>query len=290
MLEIPGRVGRHGVIQGSEVGRDSTSWIRPWSVRALPGMSPHNNDPVPGGSLSANVWWLDDPLERYWVETLPERRPTLGRQLHAPHLDGSGSVKWRYAFVAETRPGDVVLHWLRSPNEHGFVGWSVVDGRVESRPIRWHARGTYGRRRPTDDTEQDGWWVPLRDYHGLPTPIELAELNAHRPEIESCHADLRARYGDPLYLALTLYSTRGVQVGQGYLFKWPAALNDVFPSLHGMGQLTAGEPLEPTSDRPTGNGRRSRRRREQRFVKAVELHAMTAATAWYTAKAMQSKT
>lgn len=88
----------------------------------------------------------------------------------------------------------------------------------------------------------------------------------------------------PLYLALTLYSTRGVQVGQGYLFKWPAALNEVFTSLHGMGQLTAGEPSEPTSDRPTGTSRRSRRRREQRFLKAVELHAMAAAASWYTAQ------
>ena len=88
----------------------------------------------------------------------------------------------------------------------------------------------------------------------------------------------------PLYLALTLYSTRGVQVGQGYLFKWPAALNEVFTSLHGMGQLTAGEPSEPTSDRPTGTSRRSRWRREQRFLKAVELHAMAAAASWYTAQ------
>ena len=139
---------------------------------------------MPDSPLNANEWWLDDPLERYWVETLSERRPTLGRQLHAPQLDGSGSVNWRYAFVAETRPGDVVLHWLSSPREHGFVGWSVVDGRAEPRPIRWHARGSYGRRRVADDAEQAGWWVPLRDYHELPAPIGLPELNAHRVDIE----------------------------------------------------------------------------------------------------------
>jgi hypothetical protein len=45
---------------------------------------------VLGASLNANLWWLDDPLEHYWVETLSERRPTLGRQLHAPQVDGSG--------------------------------------------------------------------------------------------------------------------------------------------------------------------------------------------------------
>ena len=51
-----------------------------------------------------------------------------------------------------------------------------------------------------------------------------------------------------------------------------------------MGQVTAGEPSEPTSERPTGAGRRSRRRREQRFLKAVELHAMAAAASWYAAQ------
>jgi hypothetical protein len=37
-----------------------------------------------------NPWWLADPQERYWVETLSERRTTLGRQLHAPQADASG--------------------------------------------------------------------------------------------------------------------------------------------------------------------------------------------------------
>src|SRR5262249_20365694 len=191
----------------------------------------------------ANRWWLDDPHERYWVETLSERRLTLGHQLHAPQLDGSGRPSWRYSFVAETRPGDVVLHGLHSREEHGLVGWSGVDGRAEPRPIEWQARGTYGRQRPDSSEERPGWWVPLRDFKVLEEPIGLVTLNTKRLEIAHAHSELADRYGLPLYLALTLYQgQRGVQVGQGFLFKWPAALNDVFDDLRAVRQFTLGEP------------------------------------------------
>jgi hypothetical protein len=79
----------------------------------------------------------------------------------------------------------------------------------------------------------------------LPRSIRLADLNANREAIERVHADLRVIYGTPLYLALTLYQgRRGVEVGQGYMFKWPAALNSLFDPLRGMDQLTQGEPVE----------------------------------------------
>jgi hypothetical protein len=234
-----------------------------------------------------NRWWLDNPRERFWVETLSERRPTLGRQLHAPQVDDSGRESWRYTFVTETRPGDAVLHWLRGDREHGFVGWSVVDGPAEPRPIEWQARGTYGRRRrgPTPG-EEPGWWAPLRDFTELPRPIGLADLNADRAAIEGVYAHIRDIYGSPLYLALTLYQgRRGVEVGQGYMFKWPAELNAVFEGLRGMDQLMQGEPTELDDPvEPVGEARRRPRRRDQRRLKAAELHAMEAAKSWYTAQ------
>jgi hypothetical protein len=43
--------------------------------RRLPG----SFESVSGGKGGDDVsrWWLEDPQERYWVETLSERRPTL---------------------------------------------------------------------------------------------------------------------------------------------------------------------------------------------------------------------
>jgi hypothetical protein len=75
----------------------------------------------------------------------------------------------------------------------------------------------------------------------LHQPLALDALNEHRAEIAEVHRQLRDRHGTPLYLALALYRSdrRGVEVGQGYLFKWPAALNRLFPSLRGIDQLTA---------------------------------------------------
>jgi hypothetical protein len=95
------------------------------------------------------------------------------------------------------------------------------------------------------------------------------------------HQQLRDRHGTPLYLALTLYQSggRGVEVGQGYLFKWPAALNHLFSGLREMGQLTAGSPLEPSAPQPRSGSRP--RGRDQRLNWAVERHAVAVAVAWY---------
>jgi hypothetical protein len=233
--------------------------------------------------MRENYWWLVDPQERYWVETLSERRTTLGRQLHAPQVDGSGQPNWRYDLVTATRPGDVVLHWLNDRGTRGFVGWSIVAAAAESRPIIWHARGTYGRRRARSNEEQPGWWAPLKDFRALRQPLGLDALNERRAEIAQVHQELRDRHGTPLYLALALYQSggRGVEVGQGYLFKWPATLNPLFPGLREVGQLTAGSPSQPSAPQPRSGGRP--RGRDQRLNRAVERHAVAVATAWYQA-------
>jgi hypothetical protein len=145
----------------------------------------------------------------------------------------------------------------------------------------WHARGTYGRRRTRSTQEQAGWWVPLKDFRALDQPLGLDALNEYRAEIAAVHQQLRDRHGTPLYLALTLYQSggRGVEVGQGYLFKWPVALNHLFAGLREMGQLTAGSPSEPSAPHPRAAGRP--RGRDQRLNRAVERHAVAVATAWY---------
>lgn len=196
-------------------------------------------------------------------------------------MDGSGQPNWRYDLVRSTRPGDVVLHWLNDRGTRELVGWSIVAAPATSRPIVWHARGTYGRRRARSTEEQPGWWAPLKDFRALKQPVGLDALNEHRAEVAAVHQELHDRYGKPLYLALALYQSdgRGVEVGQGYLFKWPAALNPLFLGLREIGQLTAGSPLEPSAPPPRLGGRP--RSRDQRLNRAVERHAMAVATAWY---------
>lgn len=116
---------------------------------------------------------------------------------------------------------------------------------------------------------------------GAREPLGLDALNQHRAEIAAVHQELRDRHGTPLYLALALYQSggRGVEVGQGYLFKWPAALNPLFPGLREVGQLTAGRPSEPAAPQPRSGVRQ--RRSDQRLNRAVERHAVAVATAWY---------
>jgi len=60
--------------------------------------------------MAERLWWLDDPKERYWVETLSERRATPCRQLHAPQVDGSGRTG---ATALSARPGLATSAGLR---------------------------------------------------------------------------------------------------------------------------------------------------------------------------------
>lgn len=118
---------------------------------------------------------------------------------------------------------------------------------------------------------------------GAQPTLGLDALNERRAKIAQVHQELRQRHGTPLYLALALYqsSGRGVEVGQGHLFKWPAALNPLFPGLREVGQLTAGSPSQPSAPHPRSGGRT--RGRDQRLNRAVERHAVAVATAWYQA-------
>ncbi len=177
-----------------------------------------------------NPWWDDDPRERYWLEVTD--REDLGADLHAPKLDDAGRPYWSYNLVTEVRDDDIVLHWhkslMRTP---GIVGWSTASGRPENSTILWQARGTYGRAHgPTG--REPAWRMPLTGYTPLLTPIDQDVLRREEPALRAIHARLAAEHGNrPLYFPFAFSDRRPIRTSQGYLFKFPAALLDVFPEL-----------------------------------------------------------
>ena len=96
--------------------------------------------------MAINDWWSGEVSERFWMETTG--RDDLGVDLHAPQLNGAGRPEWGYALVAETQPGDVVLHWHKSLiGRPAMVGWSVVTGPLS--------------------VDEDYSWMPLGSRGGL---------------------------------------------------------------------------------------------------------------------------
>ena len=117
-------------------------------------------------------------------------------------------------YVAETRPGDVVLHWMKD----GRRIHPVVDRRWPGRVGPDHLARTRDTRKTAASRGLSEAWAPgpLRDFHEL----EHGSVSAIWPSIGTkfarVHAALEARYGKPLYLALSLYNPpRGVEVGTG---------------------------------------------------------------------------
>jgi hypothetical protein len=110
--------------------------------------------------MAERLWWLDDPKERYWVETLSERRASLGRQLHAPQVDGASRPNWRYNLVSATRPGDVVLHWLNDRGTRGYRALRVQALQQEQVLARLVVIGGH-QHLPVTGDDQTLWLVEL---------------------------------------------------------------------------------------------------------------------------------
>lgn len=229
-----------------------------------------------------NAWWDDDPRERYWLEVTD--RTDLGADLHAPKLDDAGRSYWSYNLVTEVRDDDIVLHWHKSLMQGpGIVGWSTATGAPEDSTIVWQARGTYGRAHgPTG--REPSWRMPLTGYTPLLTPIYQGVLRREEHVLREIHTRLTAEHGTrPLYFPFAFSDRRPIRTSQGYLFKFPAALLDVFPELARL----PGTSRRRHPPRSTPRPRRSRGDAgylsDPRVRSAIERHAVERAIAYFTA-------
>lgn len=169
-----------------------------------------------------NAWWLDDPSERFWMETI--RRAEHGDGIRAPLTKANGGAWPYYELVNHVRDGDVVLHW--DTNRHGlpsaFVGMSVVDGPPYATDDVAYNDGT-----PTDGIE-----ALLRNYVRLAVPLTLPELNARFDALAAARDATEDRAGKPAYFPFNIRNDGTVRPMQGgYLTKFPRALFDVLPEL-----------------------------------------------------------
>jgi predicted RNA-binding protein with PUA-like domain len=183
-----------------------------------------------GVGEAMNRWWSEQPKERYWLEAT-DREDGFGDDLRAPELDESGKENWRYGLFKEARIGDVVLHYDKSADANGIIGWSKIIGPATPAPITWGARGTYAREKGIKPHGRSGYIIQLDDFEVLVPPLGLDEIRKAKSKLHALVTDLERRYGKPLYFPFELSAKRPVRLLQGYAFKLPAAFLKLFPSL-----------------------------------------------------------
>lgn len=149
----------------------------------------------------------------------------FGEYLLAPQRNGTGGQSWSYTLVSHVAPGDRVLHWDRRPGHRpALVGWSEAAGPLETIDWSWQARGSRGRARGVA-TDGPAWRLPLVNYVELDEPITREMVIDRRPAIASAFRDIESRSSGSIYPPFQLWENGDVRAAQGYLFKFPAALD-----------------------------------------------------------------
>ena len=168
--------------------------------------------------------------EIYWVEVTD--REDVGSDLRAPLLGESGKPQWRYTLFQRAQPGDVVFHYDTAASPKGIRGRSVVAGPPYKETIVWGARGTYARAANVKPEQKPGYRVPLRDFEQLDPPVTTADLEELRPALREVEQNLRKKHGS-IYFPFNLSPKVSMQAAQGYAFKMPRAVVELFPQLGG---------------------------------------------------------
>ena len=175
-------------------------------------------------------WWSEDDSEIYWIEITD--RNDIGANLHAPKTNKSGKEYWSYSFVNEAKKGDIIFHY--SKKEKSIVSYSIVgqDYSIDM-DLKWAARGTYSKgiiphRRP-------GWMREFSAHYELKIPLSLSEIKT-KVEPIILHSDTKLESINrfekkSLYFPFELKSKRPMRPMQGYLFKFPKFMLQIFPEL-----------------------------------------------------------
>jgi hypothetical protein len=234
--------------------------------------------------MPLNVWWDNDPEQRYWMEIFTGDDP--GNQLLAPQLIGG---HWSYALPSLVKPGDVVFHFSTlGPRAGSIVGWSIAQGPAETlQKYKWEPRGTSGRANGTVHSGK-GWKVRLGGVNDLGTKIDKATIQGARSELMQLKKDLESKVAGTVYFPWYEYGGKQLRAQQGYLTKFPKEILDILPDLKVALPGTAigiDEDLAEDSQPPGNRAPKGRVTRAQDPVlrKAIEDRAVQIAVDHYKA-------
>jgi len=186
-------------------------------------------------------WWDDLESEHYWVEVT--NHEDLGAYLQAPLKNLKGDDYWGYLLFKETKVGDTVFHY--DPNQNAIVGRSRVSGKPFEHDIVWKAHSSAARKSKGDPSKQPGYRIPLEGYQELAVPVSTGDIQNNREELKKLVESLKKEWskrlkekfgnndGDPpIYFPWELSDKRKSRPLQGYAFKLPSRVLEIFPQLN----------------------------------------------------------
>ncbi|QYJ04227.1 DUF3883 domain-containing protein [Nocardioides panacisoli] len=234
--------------------------------------------------MALNVWWENDPEQRYWMEIFTGDDP--GNQLLAPQLVGG---HWSYELPSLVKPGDVIFHFSTVGARAGsIVGWSIAQGPAETlRRFHWEPRGASGRANQTVHSGK-GWKVRLGGVNDLGSSVNKSMIQGARADLMQLKAELQEKVDGSVYFPWYEYGGNQLRAQQGYLTKFPKEVLNLLPGLkvaRPSDRSQVDDELVEDTQRPGGRAPKGRVTRAQDPVlrKAIETHAVNAAIDHYTA-------
>ena len=165
---------------------------------------------------NTNAWWLNDPNERYWMESTD--RKDLGKNLIAPISQHAGQK-----LVSYVEDGDIILHYHQE--RKAIVAISMAKGTPFESEIRWPDRKV--------SPKKPAFEIDLAFFTELEEPISLEEIHSKDIEIRKIREDLTIKTeGKSVYFPFQVPNKTVIQPAQGaYLSKVPLKMFELFPEL-----------------------------------------------------------
>lgn len=226
-----------GGVSPGEIG--STSEISGERQVSAPGSRQIGHSPHRVHVVAINRWWENEPEERFWLEVTD--RSYLGADLRAPQTGVSGNETATYSLVTEVGDDDIVFHYRL--DERAITSWSRAEGGWWEDEILWAAHGTVSR--DTTPFRRAAYYHGLTGPFQLSRPLTLLEIRDAEDIVRQVVEDLQTQHDGALYVPFQLRRDQ-LRMGQGYLFKLPAAFVRSFDQLAGVNAE-----VEPRRRRPT---------------------------------------
>jgi hypothetical protein len=141
-----------------------------------------------------------------------------------------------------TKVGDTIFHY--DTNKKAIVARSRVSGEPYDSSIVWGSHSYSARQANVTPTEQPGYYVPLEDYQKLASSVSIEDVENKREElrelVESLKKEWRIKLKEefginkkdpPIYFPWELSDKREARPLQGYAFKLPSRVLEIFPQL-----------------------------------------------------------
>ena len=234
--------------------------------------------------MAISAWWTDVPGQRFWMEATD--RQTLGDDLRAPKLGGTGAAVWHYELVSLIQPGDIVFHWHTTAlGKPALIGWSIAIGPLHEELHPWTAHA--GVNAQDAAIPRPNWVMPLGGFHAFASPIDNAALASIRAALTDLRLSLAANYDGFRYFPFAPYGVSAVRAVQAYATKFPRELLGLLTEALGLDfdedsvdvAIFGPEGQSDTGGPAGGSG--SGYMRNTALKLAIEKHAVETAIAFY---------